>query len=90
MRGLEKVARPEGSSPAAANVPAMYRKLSERQPALDEQIVHIRGLVFIRMLLAGRGATPAELAECDHVIAGCRRELAELAVRSGARASAAA
>ncbi len=57
----------------------MNRKLSDPRRAVDEQIRHVRGLVLIRTLLAARGATPAELAEYDDVIAGCRRELAELA-----------
>jgi hypothetical protein len=58
----------------------MYRKLSDRQRAVNEQIRHVRGLVLIRALLADRGATPAELQEYDAVIAAGRRELAELAV----------
>jgi hypothetical protein len=57
----------------------MIGKLSDQRRAVDEQILHIRGLVLIRALLADRGATPAEMAEYDDVIAGCRRELAELA-----------
>lgn len=69
---------------------AMYRKLSDPQRDVDAQILHIRGLVLIRSLLVDRGASPGELAECDDVIATGRRELAELAVRAGAYASAAA
>ena len=57
----------------------MIRKRSDPRRAVDEQILHIRGLVLIRTLLADRGATPAELAEYDDVIDRCRRELADLA-----------
>jgi hypothetical protein len=67
----------------------MYRKLSDPQRDVDDQILHVRGLVLIRTLLADRGATPAELDRCDDVIAGCRRELAELVARAGVCASAA-
>jgi hypothetical protein len=67
----------------------MYRKSSDPQRDVDEQIRHVRGLVLIRTLLTDRGATAAELAECDAVIAAGRQELAELAVRAGAYASAA-
>jgi hypothetical protein len=64
-------------------------KLSDSQRAVDAQILHVRGLVLIRLLLADRGATPAELADCDAVIATGRFELAELAARANAYASAA-
>jgi hypothetical protein len=67
----------------------MYMKMSDPQHAVDEQIRHVRGLVLIRTLLTERGATAAELADCDAVIASGRRQLAELAVRAGAYASAA-
>jgi hypothetical protein len=59
------------------------------QREVDAQIRHVRGLVLIRTLLAERGASRAELAECDDVIDSCRRELAELALRTGAYPSAA-
>lgn len=67
----------------------MYRKRSDPQRAVNEEIRHLRGLVLIRSLLADRGATAAELQECDVVIAGCRLKLAALALRTGAYASAA-
>ena len=60
----------------------MYRKLGDPQRQVDDEIDHIRGLVFIRKLLAERGAPTSDLAECDAVIAQCRRQLAELAVRA--------
>jgi hypothetical protein len=67
----------------------MNRKPWDPQRDVDAQILHIRCLVLIRSLLADRGATPAELAECDDVIAAGRQKLAELAFRAGAYASAA-
>lgn len=68
----------------------MYRKLADPQRAVDEEIGHIRGLVLIRRMLAERGATAAELRECDAVIADCRSTLAALALSAGAYTSAAA
>ena len=62
----------------------MYRKLGDPQRQVDEEIDHIRGLVLIRKLLAERGAPLAELQDCDAVIARCRLQLAELAVRAAA------
>ncbi|HKB94753.1 MAG TPA: hypothetical protein VKC62_11040 [Gaiellaceae bacterium] len=57
---------------------------------MDAEIGHIQGLVLIRRMLAERGATPAELHQCDVVIAESRRRLADLALRAGAFAFAAA
>jgi hypothetical protein len=68
----------------------MIRKLGDPQRQVDEEIVHIRGLVLIRTLLAERGATAAELRECDAVISDCRGRLADLALRASARAPVAA
>jgi hypothetical protein len=68
----------------------MYRKLADPQRQVDAEIGHIQGLVLIRRILAERGATAAELRECDTVIAESRRELAGLALLAGAYASAAA
>jgi hypothetical protein len=65
----------------------VYRKLGDPQRQVDEEIDHIRGLVLIRKMLADRGAPPVELQDCDAVIARCRRQLAELAVRAGAYAA---
>jgi hypothetical protein len=72
-----------------AKVAAVYRKLGDPQREVDEEIGHIRGLVFIRHLLAERGAPASELRDCDAVIAACRARLADMAVRAGAFASAA-
>jgi hypothetical protein len=54
------------------------------QLELDQEIRHVRGLVFIRKLLAQRGAEAAELAECDEEIARQRVRLAALARRASA------
>jgi hypothetical protein len=69
---------------AAANVAPMYTKFGDPRRRVDEEIDHIRGLLLIRKMLAERGAAPAELQDCDAVIARCRRQLAELAVRAAA------
>jgi hypothetical protein len=68
----------------------MDGKLGDPRRIVDEEIGHIRGLVLIRRMLAERGASAAELGECDAVIAACRRDLADLAVRAGGYASVAA
>lgn len=65
----------------------MIRKLEDPRRQVDEEIGHIQGLVLIRKMLAERGAPETELRECDVVIARCRRELAELAVRASAFAA---
>jgi hypothetical protein len=62
----------------------MVRKLGDPQREVDAEIAHIRGLVLIRKMLAERGATASELHEYDAVIARCRRDLAQLAVRAAA------
>jgi len=68
----------------------MHTKLADPQRQVDAQIGHIQGLVFIRRLLAERGAGPDELRECDDVIAASRRQLADLALLAGTCSSAAA
>jgi len=79
-----------GSGLGAANVAAMYRKLTDPQRDVDAELGHIQGLVLIRRLLAERGAGRAELREYDAVIAESRRQLADLAVLASAYSSAAA
>jgi hypothetical protein len=69
---------------SSANVTRMYRKLSDPQNEVDDDIRHIRDLVFVRNLLARRGATYAELRNCDAVIDGVRRQLADAAKRASA------
>jgi len=63
----------------------MYRKAADTQDEVDEEIRHIGDLIFIRNLLAARGATPAELRKSDAVIDRARRHLAEAAKRASAR-----
>jgi hypothetical protein len=46
---------------------------------LQGEVRHIRDLVFVRRLLGERGATGAELAECDATIRAARVRLAESA-----------
>ena len=75
---------------SSANVTRMYRKLSDPQTEVDDDIRHIRDLVFVRNLLAKRGATYAELRDCDDVIDGVRRRLADSAKRASARYATAA
>ncbi len=75
---------------SSANVTRMYRKLSDPQGEVDDEIRHIRDLVFVRSLLARRGATYAELRDCDAVIDGVRRQLADSAKRASARYATAA
>jgi hypothetical protein len=79
----------EGGDVTSANVSRMYRKLSDPQVEVDEEIRHIRDLVFIRNLLAGRGASSAELRDCDAVIDDVRSQLADSAKRAAGFATAA-
>ena len=71
------------------NVTPMYRKLSDPQIEVDAEIRHIRDLVFLRGMLAERGATADELAQYDAVIATSRAELARTAKRAAGYATAA-
>jgi len=54
--------------------------LPRRQPspalALQDDLRHIRDLVFVRELLRERGAPADELRECDAVIGEARSRLA--------------
>lgn len=69
---------------SSANAVPMFRKLSDPQAAVDDEIRHIRDLVFVRNLLQERGASSAELRECDEVLDELRRRLAESAKRASA------
>ena len=71
------------------NVTPMYRKLSDPQTEVDAGIRHIRDLVFLRSLLAERGATADELLKYDAVIAVSRTQLASSAKRAAGYATAA-
>jgi hypothetical protein len=66
----------------AANVTPMYRKLSDPQLEVDAEIRHVRDLVYLRGLLAERGATVDELRQYDAAIADRRSELARSAKRA--------
>jgi hypothetical protein len=44
---------------------------------LDDELRHIRNLVFIRDLLKARGASVAEVRDCDAVIEEARTRPAE-------------
>jgi len=80
----------KGADVSTANVTRMNRKLSDPQAEVDDEIRHIRDLVFVRNLLARRGATYAELRDCDTVIDGVRQQLADSAKRASARYATAA
>lgn len=60
------------------------------QEELQDELRHIRDLVFIRNLLREHGATATEVRECDAVINEARAQLAELAKRASARYATAA
>ncbi len=62
----------------------------DAQRELQDELRHVRDLVFVRDLLAGAGATPAELRACDATIEEARTRLAESARRASARYAAAA
>jgi CHAD domain-containing protein len=57
---------------------------------LQDELRHIRDLVFIRDLLRERGETSTELSEYDAVINEARAQLAESAKRDSAGYAAAA
>jgi len=56
----------------------------------DEELRHIGDLVIVRRAIAARGASEAELAECDAVIDAARRRLAAEAKVGAARFATAA
>lgn len=56
--------------------------------SVDDELRHIRDLVFVRDLLSERGSSEAELAVCDAEIARQRRRLAAHARRSAERLAA--
>ncbi len=60
------------------------------QDELQDELRHIRDLVFIRDLLRERGETSTELREYDTVIKEARAQLAESAKRASARYATAA
>jgi CHAD domain-containing protein len=60
------------------------------QNELQDELRHIRDLVFIRDLLRERGETSTELREHDAVINEARAQLAESTKRASARYATAA
>jgi len=74
---------------STTNPNRIYRWAADPQGEVDEEIRHIGDLIFVRDLLAARGATPAELREHDAVIDRARRQLAP-AKRASARLATAA
>lgn len=73
---------------SSANVGRMARRLTTPQSDVDAELRHIQDLVFVRDLLASRGAPRAEISECDAVIDAVRRRLAVTAKRASARYAA--
>lgn len=57
---------------------------------LEDELRHIRDLVFVRHLLCERGATEAELRDCDATIEQAHALLAEAAKRASVPYAAAA
>jgi hypothetical protein len=57
---------------------------------LEDELHHIRNLVFIRNLLCARGASIAEVRECDVVIEDARARLADAAGQDARRLASAA
>jgi hypothetical protein len=79
----------EGAEMTTANATPMYRKLSDPQLEVDAEIRHVRDLVYLRGLLAERGATMDELRQYDAAIAERRSELARSVKRAAGYAAAA-
>jgi CHAD domain-containing protein len=76
---------------STATLPRIVSRRSELlQDELQDELRHIRDLVFIRDLLRERGETSTELRECEAVINGARAQLAELAKRASVRYASAA
>lgn len=73
---------------SGANVQQMTRTRPDTQASVDAELRHIQDLVFVRDLLASRGARADELVECDAVIDGLRERLAASMRRASARYAA--
>ena len=74
----------------STNVAPMKRKYANPQDEVDDELRHIKDLVFVRNLLAERGAAGPELLEYDAVIDSVRRKLANSAKRASRRFATAA
>lgn len=76
---------------STATLPSIVSRRSELlQDELQDELRHIRDLVFVRDLLRERGETSTELLEYEAVINGARAQLAELAKRAYVRYARAA
>src|SRR2546426_919798 len=75
---------------SSANWSLTFPNAPDAQHEVDEELHHIRDLVFVRELLSAGGATAEELKECDAVIDGVRGQLAESTKRASARYATAA
>ena len=62
---------------SSANVTLLMKKAYDPHGEVASDLRHIQDLVYVRDLLAARGATSTELTEYDAVIDGVRRQLAE-------------
>jgi len=67
-----------------AAAPRTVSGQSDRQGELQDELRHIRDLVFVRDLLRERGAASTELRDYDAVIDEARAQLAESAKRASA------
>ena len=72
-------------------LPRIASRQSELVPdEVQDELRHIRDLIFIRDLLGERGEPSTELRKCDAVINEARAQLAESAKRDSVRYAAAA
>ena len=69
---------------STATLPRIVSHSDLLQDQLQDELRHIRDLVFIRDLLRERGETSTELMEYDVVIDEARAKLAESAKRASA------
>jgi CHAD domain-containing protein len=75
---------------STATLPRIVSHSDLLQHQLQDELRHIRDLVFIRDLLRERGETSTELREHDAVINEARAQLAESTKRASARYATAA
>jgi hypothetical protein len=62
------------TNPQLSSTPSSDRDLLSRE--IDEQLLHLRGLILVRRILQDRGATQAELDDHTDQIQQLRSELA--------------
>lgn len=75
---------------STAALPRIVPGRSDLHDELQDELRHIRDLVFIRDLLREHGGTSTELWEYDAVINEARTQLAESSKRASARYATAA